>query len=112
MENAANKGSHAPAASALDQRIADMRRALSLLEAEQRAQERQQRASALREVRNLLIQFGFKPAELTGLRGKPVGGGRSSIAPLYRDPETGATWSGRGTEPAWIKGRDRKAFKV
>jgi len=42
----------------------------------------------------------------------PKGGSERQIAPLYRDPATGAAWSGRGTEPTWIKGRDREAFKV
>ena len=32
--------------------------------------------------------------------------------PIDNNPVTGATWSGRGTESAWIKGRDRQAFKV
>lgn len=30
----------------------------------------------------------------------------------YRDPSTGATWSGRGKEPSWIKGKDRKKFAI
>ncbi|WP_292363083.1 H-NS histone family protein [Mesorhizobium sp.] len=30
----------------------------------------------------------------------------------YRDPATGATWSGRGKEPAWIKGKDRAPFEI
>jgi DNA-binding protein H-NS len=104
----------------LDRRIADLRQELSLLEAEQRAQERQHRADVLRAMRELLLQHGFKPGELTGARatkgtakstGKS-GSERTPVAPLYRDPATGATWSGRGTEPAWIKGRDRQAFRV
>lgn len=30
----------------------------------------------------------------------------------YRDPETGVTWSGRGKEPTWIKGKNRKDFLI
>lgn len=30
----------------------------------------------------------------------------------YKDPETGATWSGRGLAPKWIKGQDYTAFKI
>ena len=71
-------------------------------------------------MRELQQQHGFKPSEPTGTRaaknvGKSTGKSsneRLQIAPLYRGPATGATWSGRGTEPAWIKGRDRQAFKV
>jgi DNA-binding protein H-NS len=112
MENQTNKPSDAAVAPALDRRIADLRHELSLLEAEQRAQERQHRADVLRAMKELLAQHGFKPAELGAVRSGKATGARALIAPQYRDPATGATWSGRGTEPAWIKGRDREAFKV
>ncbi|NTZ83608.1 H-NS histone family protein [Burkholderia metallica] len=32
--------------------------------------------------------------------------------PKYYDPETGKTWSGRGREPHWIKGKDRSRFVI
>jgi len=112
MDIQTNRPSQAANTPALERRIADLRHELSLLEAEQRAQERQHRADVLRAMRELLLQHGFKPAELSGARTSRSSGGRTQVAPLYRDPATGATWSGRGTEPAWIKGRDRQAFKV
>ncbi|WP_407639186.1 H-NS family nucleoid-associated regulatory protein [Caballeronia mineralivorans] len=37
---------------------------------------------------------------------------RERSGPTYRDPESGATWSGMGREPGWIKGKDRAAFVV
>lgn len=30
----------------------------------------------------------------------------------YRDPATGATWSGRGKEPVWIRGKKRDKFLI
>jgi len=30
----------------------------------------------------------------------------------YRDPVTGATWSGRGKPPAWIRDKDHSVFRV
>jgi len=30
----------------------------------------------------------------------------------YRDPATGVTWSGRGKEPTWIRGKDRRKFEI
>lgn len=30
----------------------------------------------------------------------------------FRDPASGATWSGRGKEPTWMRGRDREQFRV
>ncbi|WP_414144191.1 H-NS family nucleoid-associated regulatory protein [Burkholderia stagnalis] len=34
------------------------------------------------------------------------------VQPKYRDPQTGATWSGRGREPLWITGRSREQFLI
>ncbi|WP_373785874.1 H-NS family nucleoid-associated regulatory protein, partial [Delftia acidovorans] len=30
----------------------------------------------------------------------------------YRDPASGATWTGRGKPPRWIEGKDRKALEI
>ena len=30
----------------------------------------------------------------------------------YRDPETGLTWSGRGKEPLWLRGKERAKFQI
>lgn len=112
MDTQTNKSSLTAVVPPLDRRIADLRHELALLEAEQRAQERQHRADVLRAMKELLSQHGFKPSELTSARSGKGASSKPTIAPLYRDPATGATWAGRGTEPAWIKGRDREAFKV
>jgi DNA-binding protein H-NS len=82
------------------------------LEAERRAQERQHRADVLRAMKELLLQHGFKPAELSSFRTGKSPSGRVQVALQHRDPATGATWSGRGTEPALTKGRDSEAFRV
>lgn len=34
------------------------------------------------------------------------------VAPKYRNPETGDTWTGRGREPGWIKGKNRAEFSL
>jgi DNA-binding protein H-NS len=33
-------------------------------------------------------------------------------APKFRDPESGATWTGRGKPPNWIKGKERAGFLI
>lgn len=30
----------------------------------------------------------------------------------YRNPETGAEWSGRGIAPVWIRGQNRAYFEI
>ena len=42
---------------------------------------------------------------------------RAKVAPKYRDPATGQTWSGRGKEPRWLaayakKGKKKDDFKI
>ena len=36
----------------------------------------------------------------------------TKVAPKYRDPSTGQTWTGRGKAPKWIDGRDRTPFLI
>ncbi len=37
---------------------------------------------------------------------------RKKASAKFRNPETQETWSGRGCEPAWIKGKDRSEFTL
>ena len=37
---------------------------------------------------------------------------RGRVAPKYRNPATGETWSGRGKAPLWIAGKDREQFLI
>jgi DNA-binding protein H-NS len=37
---------------------------------------------------------------------------RTPSQPKYRDPATGATWSGRGRAPGWIQGKKRERFLI
>jgi len=49
--------------------------------------------------------------EATRSRTKPSA--KRSVPPKYRDPATGATWTGRGLPPAWIaSAKDRSKFLI
>ncbi len=37
---------------------------------------------------------------------------RGKVAPKYRNPEDGSTWTGRGKAPLWIKDQDRTKFLI
>ena len=83
----------------LDKKIADARR--------------EERASAIAKVRSLMAEHGLTAADVAGkapvLRDKPPG---TKVAPKYRDPATGQTWTGRGKAPKWIQGQDRTPFTI
>ena len=56
------------------------------------------------------ILAGQQPAQGQGRKARRGNGDK--VAAKFRDPETGKTWSGRGREPTWIKGKNREEFKV
>jgi DNA-binding protein H-NS len=78
------------------------------------------RASFLDEVKTKAASLGMSLADLVGLgSGKAAKSQtpRTTTTPKYRDPETGATWSGRGYPAKWItdyeaKGRKREEFAI
>jgi DNA-binding protein H-NS len=64
------------------------------------------RSEALAEIRNLMMAHGLMAADLNAsLKVKTAGtggGSRGKVAPKYREPATGATWTGRGLKPKWL----------
>ncbi|MDR5733291.1 MULTISPECIES: H-NS family nucleoid-associated regulatory protein [Caballeronia] len=73
-------------------------------------------AEVLNEIKQKMADYGITLQELAGGRGgkstKASSRGRSGVAPKYRDPESGSTWSGRGKPPKWIAGQDRDTFLI
>ncbi|WP_343739601.1 H-NS histone family protein [Delftia tsuruhatensis] len=69
-----------------------------------------EKAGAVAEVRALIQQYQLTEQDVFPSRGaKPKG---SVGEPKYRDPATGATWTGRGKPPNWILGKDREQFLI
>ncbi|WP_081062399.1 H-NS family nucleoid-associated regulatory protein [Burkholderia cepacia] len=58
----------------------------------------------LHEVRECVAEFNFTPEDVFSMRQRR--------RPKYYDPATGQTWSGRGREPLWIRGKDRSLFEI
>ena len=70
-------------------------------------------AAAVAKVRELVAEFGLSAQDVFPSRGakasrKPI----AKVAPKYRDPATGQTWTGRGKAPKWIDGKDRNQFVI
>jgi DNA-binding protein H-NS len=68
--------------------------------------QREERSSALVQVKALMAQHGLTAADLGPTRGLgaiPKTRSGSKVAPKYRDPATGQTWTGRGLHPIWLK---------
>ena len=83
---------------------------------------RSERADAVAKVKALMAEHGLSLADLStrASSGKARSGGSRSggkVPAKYRDAATGATWSGRGLRPNWLKaalasGRKLEDFAV
>jgi len=80
--------------------------------AEANAKRTEARATALASIVSMITEFAFVGADINkalGITGKTkktkgAATAKGKAEPKYRDPVTGAMWSGRGVSPAWIKG--------
>ncbi|MBD9583006.1 H-NS histone family protein [Delftia sp. DLF01] len=68
------------------------------------------KAKAVTEARALIQEHGLTAADVFPPQGKKPKG--TVGAPKYRDPATGATWTGRGKPPNWILGKEREQFQI
>ncbi|MDQ7979862.1 H-NS histone family protein [Paraburkholderia sp. SARCC-3016] len=67
-----------------------------------------ERAMAIENVRAIVSEYSLTPEQVFAkTRHVPV-----PRPPKYRDPASGATWSGRGREPIWLKGQSRDRFLI
>jgi DNA-binding protein H-NS len=70
-------------------------------------------ANAKDRSRFLIAGTTAKPAPVAQKTPKAGNYVRGPQAPMYQDPKTGATWSGRGRAPAWIASvKDRSKFLI
>lgn len=72
----------------LDQQIANM--------------QREHRFGAIESVKSLMSEHGLTMADIGGRGGVTKQRNGSKVAPKYRNPASGETWSGRGLKPRWL----------
>lgn len=70
-------------------------------------------ASAISLIRETVAEFDLTPEDVfpsaRHTQSKTKG---KTVAPKYRDPATGMTWTGRGKAPVWIANKDREQFAI
>jgi len=73
---------------------------------------RQELAGAIAQVRALVAEYGLSQDDVfPAARARSASSG-TKVAPKYRDPATGQTWTGRGKAPKWIQNQDRAQFAI
>jgi len=85
------------------------------LQAQAEVAKREEKAQAISAARAMIDSYGITAKDLgldkaPKLKTGPKSGNK--IAAKYRDPATGATWSGRGKTPRWINGADRSQYAI
>ncbi len=107
--------------------LAAMKRQIAKLEAEVARKTREEMSGAIAKIREIMTTFGLTVEHLTSsghagakkaltkksaakrVKGKRAGAG----TPKYRDPKSGATWTGFGRAPGWIAAaKSRDAFLI
>jgi len=67
---------------------------------------------AIKTIKELMQQHGVTVDDLAaGNRAKPTKA-KGSVAPQFKNPETGETWTGRGRAPRWLDGKDKEQFRI
>ncbi|NTX26643.1 H-NS histone family protein [Burkholderia pyrrocinia] len=61
------------------------------------------------DIRQKMVDYGITFRDIDPQRGRKH---RPAPQPKYRNPATGATWSGRGRPPGWIVGQDWTLYKI
>jgi len=85
------------------------------LQAQAEIVKREEKEQAIAMARTMISAYGITARDL-GLDKSPktktgpkLG---NKVSPKYRDPASGATWSGRGKTPRWINGADRSQYAI
>ena len=70
-----------------------------------------EKADGIAKAKAIIEQYDLSASDLFSRKaGSKSGSGK--VAPKYRNPSTGETWTGRGKAPKWIDGRDRGNYLI
>ena len=70
-----------------------------------------EKADGIAKAKVIIEQYGLTASDLFSRKaGVKSAGGK--VAPKYRNPSTGETWTGRGKAPKWIEGKNRINFTI
>ena len=69
-------------------------------------------SGAIKTIKDLMQLHGINVEDIAGgSRAKPAKV-KSTVAPQFKNPETGETWTGRGRAPRWLDGKDKEQFRI
>ena len=66
---------------------------------------------AILQVREVIGKFELTEVDVFG-KARGTHDNRAKVAPKYRNPATGETWTGRGKATKWIADQEREKFLI
>lgn len=93
---------------------AELKAQIAKLQAQADDARRTEVGNVIAEIRQKIAEYGLSAHDLgfaeAARRGRPPK--KAPLPPKFRDPKSGATWSGRGKPPNWIVGKNRDRFLI
>lgn len=68
-----------------------------------------EKSEAIARVKKDIADYRLQASDLFSRRTSTA---RKPVKPKYRDPVSGAEWTGRGKTPKWIQNQDRTKFLI
>lgn len=103
-------------------KLARLREQMTLLQTHIADEEAKIRSEAIERIRVLMTEFGLTSAHINDASNQPsvpakkkakqLSPAKRTVVAKYRDPKTGATWTGRGLAPLWIRDKKREKFLI
>ncbi|MDN7880053.1 H-NS histone family protein [Burkholderia aenigmatica] len=91
----------------------DVKAQIEALQVEADALRAQEVETVLADVKAKVAEYGLTEQDVFGKKRAGSAKAKTASAPRYRDPKTGATWSGKGRAPSWIvSARNRDRFLI
>lgn len=69
-------------------------------------------SDAVMRAKALVEEFELTPSDVFGAARKSRGASTAKVAPKYRDPDSGTTWTGRGRQPRWLVGKKVEDYLI
>jgi len=85
------------------------------LEAEIATTRQRELADAIAQVKSLVEANGLTATDIFGTGARRAKSGEKKtgkVAAKYKDPISGATWSGRGLAPKWLAGKNKEDYAI
>lgn len=89
----------------------ELKAKIAELEKQAQAARETERSGAINQIRELMQAYDISIADLNKPPKKATTQ-RQAVAAKYRDPVSGATWTGRGRAPLWLNGRSKEDFVI